>query len=180
MSEWKVITDAARAVLRIGESWGTTTHEITDLWLREYAVTLNDANPLWFDDAYAKRYGRFGFRFCPAAFCAVLNPAERAEIMPQMAFFGRLRGMPEGQGTWGFAAYTNADYRRPIRVGDRVTCTVRVDGVKEKELKTGEVLVLVDIVYGMTDADGEEIGTVTAGVAHKFTPGPSAARKAAP
>ena len=172
-TDYRVVTPEALALLRIGENWGQQTHEITDLWLKEYAVTLNDANPLWFSDAYAETYGRFGYRFCPAAFCAVLNPAERAEIMPQRLFFGRLLGMPEGEGTGGFAAYNNVQYRRPIRVGDTVTCIVHVDGVKEKQLKNGEVLVLVDIVSRMTDADGEEIGTATAGVAHRFSPKPS-------
>jgi acyl dehydratase len=165
--EWKVITDDAKELLRIGEVWGSRTYEITDLWVKEYAVTLRDTSPLWFDDDYPAREGAFGYRIAPSAFCTVLNPVERGEIMPQMEYFGRLCGAPEGQGRWGFAGFNSVEYDTPIQVGDSITCEVAVSDTYEK-YSGDTVLVFVEIDYTMTNQNGERIGKATAGIIHRF------------
>lgn len=49
--------------------------------MREYAVALRIGDPRFFDEEYAAREGRFGYRVAPSAFCTVLNPMERREIV---------------------------------------------------------------------------------------------------
>jgi acyl dehydratase len=168
MAAWKVITEDAKKLLRIGQVWGRTQHKITDLWVREYAATLRDTNPLWFDDDYAAREGRFGRRAVPSAFVTLFNPMERHEIMPQMEYFGRLCGAPEGGGRWGFAGFNRIEYYdEPIYVGDTVTCETRVADTYEKYSKD-TVLVFVEIDYTLTNQDGEKVAKATAGIIHTF------------
>jgi acyl dehydratase len=166
--DYQVITPDALELLRIGESWGTLTHTVTDAWVREYAVTIRDSNPLWFDEDHATSAGGFRFQYCPAAFVTALNPAERAQISPQEQFFGRLRGLPEGQGSWGFAAYNEVEYfDRPIKVGETVELDVSVSRAYEKQSR-GAVLVFVDVVYDIEGEDGAKIARATAGIAQRF------------
>lgn len=163
-----LVTPEAERLLRIGESWGRLHHHVTPEWLAEYAVAIHDSNPLWFDESYAGAEGAFRFQYCPAAFATCLNPAERAEISPQMEFFGRLRGLPEGQGSWGFAAYNEVEYfDRPIKVGETVAVDVSVDRAYEKQSK-GAVLVFVDVVYTITGEDGARVARAVAGIAQRF------------
>lgn len=166
--DWKIITDEAKRLLRIGETYGTTTHEVTDPWVKEFAIALRDNNPLWFDDDYAEREGPFGYRFAPAAFFTALNPTERAEVMPHRDYFQKLQEVTGGKGSGGFAGYSEVEYYDGlIRVGDTIRCDVTVADTYEK-YSSDAVLVFIVIDYTMTNQDNRKLGKATAAWIQSF------------
>jgi len=153
----KVLTDAALEKLNIGELRETREFTVTDKWVKEYCLALRDPNPLWWDDEYARREGRFERRAVPAAFCVAMNPMERG-CCPASAFWAELRGVPDNGRHWGgLAAYNEFEYERPIFVGDRITCEVRNRRAYEKQGKRA-VLVIAETEYRMINQNGETVG----------------------
>lgn len=169
MSEdWVIITKSAEEKLRIGELIETREYgTITDKWLKKYALSLRDTNPLYLDDEYAEKEGRFGYRIAPSAFCVVLNPMERG-CCPASAFWAELWGRPDDGKCWGgHAAYNRFEYEKPIRVGDRLRCEIRNRKCYEKHGKRG-VLVAVETDYTLIDQQGETVALCTYGNMSQF------------
>ena len=76
-----LITDQMRKELRLGEVGGTFTYEVDRKWIRQFAATFDDPNPLWRDEAYARHAGRFGAVIAPPTFFAALDPVETRELL---------------------------------------------------------------------------------------------------
>ena len=171
---WKVITKEAVELLRIGQSWGRYKYEIKDLMVKQYAVALRDANPLWFDEKYAKNESNFDFRYAPSAFFTAINPLESGtrgiinqKVSPQNKFLSKLSGEPE-ESIWTYAAYTGVEYEdEPIRVGDTIFCEVFVKDVYEKE-SSKNILVFVENEVVMSNQENVYIGKGTVGVVKMF------------
>lgn len=161
-SNWKIITDEATQLLKIGEVYGSSTNVVTDQWIKEFAIATRDSNPLWYDDEYAGESGPFGYRFAPASFFTALNPTERGEVTPHGVYFRKLNEIHNGKGSGGFAAFSEVEYHdEPIRVGDTITCDLTVRETYEKESKTA-ILVFIVMDYAMKNQDGKELGVATA------------------
>jgi acyl dehydratase len=171
--DWLLITDKAKEKLRIGElveTWTPPAHRgvITDKWLKEYALATRDPNPLWWDDEFAAREGRFGRRVAPTAFCTLFNPMEQAGLCPASAFWAEIRGVPDNGRHWGgHAAYNKVEIKRPLRLGDRVTCEIRNLDCYEKHGKQN-LLVCVETEYKMFDEAGETIAVCVYGNMSQF------------
>ena len=123
-NDWLIITEKAKDKLRIGELVETCTFDerrtlITDKWLKLYALALRDSNPLWFDEVYAEREGRFGERVLPTAYFTLFNPMENGGACPASDFWAELRGKP-GRYWGGHAAYNRIEVKDPPRLGDKV------------------------------------------------------------
>ena len=115
-----IITDKAREKLRISELIDTRTFDahrslITDKWIKLYALAIRDSNPLWFDDAYAAREGRFGERVLPTAYFTLFNPMENGGACPASDFWAELHGKP-GKYWGGHAAYNKIDSQKSLRI----------------------------------------------------------------
>lgn len=155
-SEQKVITPAAREKLRIGELLKTFEFpQITDRWVTRYCIALHDTNPLWLDNDYAAREGRFGYRIAPGSFCVIFNPMEARGYSPASDFWAELHGKP---GTYwgGHAAYNTFEYFKPLRVGDKLKAEVRNTDCFEKQGKSS-VLVCAETEYLLIDQNGEKV-----------------------
>jgi acyl dehydratase len=150
-----IITDKAKEKLRVGELVNTRSFDpyrslITDKWIKLYALAIRDPNPLWFDDAYAAREGRFGERVLPTAYFTLFNPMENGGACPASDFWAELHGKP-GNYWGGHAAYNKIDVREPLRLGDRIGyCELRNrDCFEKRGSKT--VLVCVETEYQVFD-----------------------------
>ncbi|SLK16423.1 Acyl dehydratase [Arthrobacter sp. P2b] len=112
--------------------------------IRHYAWGIGDENPLWLSDSYA-RMTRFGGRVAPPTFLYSICDAEVA------------MGIPEGIQTIQVGA--TLEFRRPIRLGERVWARTFVEDVRERQgRRSGRGVEQV----GRTDylVGGELVGTV--------------------
>lgn len=163
--QWLIITEKAKAKLRIGELIEMRTFDahrrlITDKWLKLYALALRDPNPVWFDDAFAKREGRFGERVLPTAYYTLFNPMENGGACPATDFWVELTGQP-GPHWGGHAAGNRIVAKRPLKLGDRIGyCELRNRGCYEKRGKA-TVLVCAETEYQVFTADKELLAVCT-------------------
>lgn len=144
----KQITDEDVAYMKsfIGESavlvqWNEEASTDT---IRHYAWGIGDENPLWLSDTYAQNT-RFGGRVAPPTFLYSVCDAEIA------------MGMSEGIQALHLGA--DVEFRRPIKLGERVRARGFVEDVREREgRRSGRLVEQV----GRTDYFvGEElVGTV--------------------
>lgn len=167
--EFVIITPEAVKELRIGELMGTRTFYITDKLVKKYCLSLRETNPLWLDNDYAAREGRFGKRVLPSAFCVALNPMEAGghSIKPVKPFLDVLRNDPSKDFEGAHAAYNGFEYFKPICFGDTITCEVRNRKYYEKFGKR-TILVAVETEYKMIAQDGETRGVGTYGSMCQF------------
>lgn len=117
----KRITDEDVAYMKsfIGESavvvqWN---EEASTDSIRHYAWGIGDENPLWLSDSYAQTT-RYGTRIAPPTFLYSVCDAEVA------------MGMSEGIQAIHLGA--DLDFRRPIRLGERVRARAFVEDVRER------------------------------------------------
>lgn len=85
--------------------------------IRHYAWGIGDENPLWLSDSYAQTT-RYGTRIAPPTFLYSVCDAEVA------------MGMSEGIQAIHLGA--DLDFRRPIRLGERVRARAFVEDVRER------------------------------------------------
>ncbi|MEV4951288.1 FAS1-like dehydratase domain-containing protein [Paenarthrobacter nitroguajacolicus] len=85
--------------------------------IRHYAWGIGDENPLWLSDSYAQAT-RYGTRIAPPTFLYSVCDAEVA------------MGMSEGIQAIHLGA--DLDFRRPIRLGERVRARAFVEEVRER------------------------------------------------
>ncbi|HKV43954.1 MAG TPA: MaoC family dehydratase [bacterium] len=102
--------------LRVGQK-AARTKSVTEADLRMYAEITGDYNPLHFDDAFAART-RFGRRVAQGGITAGLLNALVAMDLP-------------GPGTVFMSQ--SLTYRAPVYVGDLLTATVEVAGLKPEK-----------------------------------------------
>jgi len=152
---WLILTEKAKEKLRIGELVDTLEFDkqrslINDRWIKLYALALRDTNPLWYDDDFAKREGRFGERVLPTAYYTLFNPMEHLGACPASDFWAELHGKP-GRYWGGHAAYNEIEVKRPLRLGDRIGyCELRNRDCFEKRGKR-TVLICVETEYRVFD-----------------------------
>ena len=134
-SEISVITDEMRRSLALGEVAGVFTYEVDRKWIRQFVAAFGDANPLWQDEAYAKREGRFGGVIAPPTFFAALDPVERKDL----ELDPWVETLPY-KNTGGGNAFNEVEYFLPIRVGDILTVEVTYTEIFERDGRSGRLL----------------------------------------
>lgn len=123
MSEEAIISDELQSLLNV--EFGPEVYEIEKGMVRKFAEAIDDPNPLWQEIA-------------PPTFPAALIPTELLHKMlaakcPLTRF---LNGGNE------------LEYYQPIRVGDVVSVTARLDKLRKMEGKEGKTLFMImDITY---------------------------------
>ena len=127
----------------IGKTGETRIMEVEKGAIRRYADAIDDENPLYWDEEYAKksRYGGMiaqpGFFGWPTKFkgMALLTfPKLLEEITPILAQEGYGRTLDGGM---------EYDFILPIMAGDTLKATPKVISVTERETKTGKMIFLI-------------------------------------
>lgn len=130
-----LVTEELKQAFRLGEENGPFVHEIDRSWIRRFAESVGDPNPLWHDEAYAKAEGAFRAMIAPPTFVAALDPMEREELRLEENIakvpFKRVSGAD---------AFLEVEYVRPIRVGDTISVTTTYTDIYEKEGRSGRLL----------------------------------------
>ena len=125
----QIITDEIRAA--IGMQSEPAVIEIEKGMIKKFAEAVEDLNPLWQDEEYARnaRYG--GIVAPPGFFMTVMMRGERVEFPFQLPFTRVL----DGGGEWEFL--------KPIRPGDVLTVVNRFADIFEREGRTGKMVFMV-------------------------------------
>jgi len=125
----QVITEELRAC--IGMQSEPTVIEIEKVMIKRFAEAIEDPNPLWQDEEYA-RNARYGGIVAPPGFLMTLMMRGPAMELPfELPFTRRL----DGGGDW--------EYFKPIRPGDVLTVVTKLVDVREREGRMGTMVLLV-------------------------------------
>lgn len=145
------ITDEARAMIGREASWAQAV--VSKQEFQRWAAAVDDLNPLYFDEDYARAHG---YRD------VVMPPLFIGHLMTGVRRLGDLR--PDGTaGTLGgisvpvehtrrMAASEESEYFHPVYPGDTITATGQLVDIAEKRGRSGEfVLVTWQTTYHNQD-----------------------------
>ena len=124
-----MITGEIRACIGIQSQ--PTVIEIERSMIKRFAEAIEDPNPLWQDEEYA-RNARNGGIVAPPGFLISLM---MRGPMPELPFELPFTRLLDGGGEW--------EYFKPIRPGDVITVVTRLADVMEREGKMGTMVFLV-------------------------------------
>lgn len=138
----------------VGKETGTYTGDpVSARDIRRYALSIDDFNPIYFDENAAKK-GKYGGLTAPPVYVtwAVGVPGSEKGVKDLgedgLASF---IGVPEIPNVWDLGWVRGGDdfeFIRPVRVNDRVTVKGKIVEMKEKDGKTGKlVFVTSEFLY---------------------------------
>ncbi|MDD5094635.1 MAG: MaoC family dehydratase N-terminal domain-containing protein [Dehalococcoidia bacterium] len=122
------ITDEMKKM--IGHVWGPTVYEVEKGWIKKLAEAIEDPNPLFYDEAYAKTT-RYGGIIAPPTFFAALREDAGGEWVKTAKCSLNTGAMNGGN---------DVEYIKPIRPGDVIGVTDKLTGIVEKDTKRGKML----------------------------------------
>ena len=135
-----------QALKQIGKAGELRTYDVERGAVRRFAEAIGDPNPLFNDEAEARKT-RFGGMIAPPTFCRSMgSPIPDVRIEALGASF---RGL-DGGSEW--------EYLRPIRVGDRITVQTKLVDLKESEGRLGP-MVFITMETSYTNQFGEVCAT---------------------
>ena len=125
MAEETLITEELRNL--IGKEVGRRVTEIEKGAIRKFAQAIDDPNPLWQEEAYAKD-SKWGSIIAPPTFISYCKTD-----MPEINF--PLKRMLHGE--------DEIEYYNPIRAGDTISSICKVVDIYEKQGKKGPMIFTV-------------------------------------
>ena len=127
MSQESVITPQMHDA--IGVESDPLTHDVEKGAIIKFAEAIGDPNPL-FNDEQAARSTRYGGLIAPPTFLRFLPPGQM-KVEVRSPYPAALDGGSE----W--------EYFEPVRPGDRITVTVKIAEMIEREGRLGKMLFIV-------------------------------------
>ena len=107
----------------VGVEWDPGVYEIEKGMIRRFARAVGDPNPLWQDEEYATK-SRYGGIIAPPTF---VLPMSLEQIQQKM--FSLIPGVSRLHGG------TELEYYRPVRPGDTITVSGKIEGIRERQGK---------------------------------------------
>ena len=133
MTEGPVLSDEMRQAM-VGRESERVCIVVERGAIRRFAEAIDDPNPLWTDEAAARR-SRYGGIIAPPTF---LRSIPRA--VPSMPELESLKRTLDGGSEWR--------YEEPVRAGDTITAVTRVANVNQRRLSIGPaVFVSAETTY---------------------------------
>ncbi|MFC1967817.1 MaoC family dehydratase [Chloroflexota bacterium] len=136
MTEGTLLTEEIRKM--VGQEFvESTVLQVEKGAMRRFARAIEDPNPLWQDEEYAKKT-RNGGIIAPPLFPVSLQP-------DGVKYYAAQEKLLEitGSGKTGMVGGTEYEWFQPIRPGDEMTVTSKVLDAREREGKLGKMLILV-------------------------------------
>ena len=138
MVEDSLITEELRS--KIGIEWEPVVCEIEKGMIQRFAQAIDDSNPLWQDEEYARK-SRYGGIIAPPTFIQTAGWGQfekqfQLQVAPSLGG-GRLNGGVE------------LEYYQPVRPGDTITVITKITNVRERQgRKMGKMMfVTLDVTY---------------------------------
>lgn len=127
MTQESVITQEMRDV--IGVESEAITYDVERGAIRKFAEAIGDDNPLYVDEEAARK-SRYGGVIAPPTFMRSMS-AGRSRATVESPYPAALDGGSE----W--------EYFEPVRPGDRISVTVKVSEMFEREGRLGKMLFII-------------------------------------
>lgn len=135
MTEGSAITDELRSM--IGMTTEPVIHEVERGAIRRYAEAIDDPNPLFRDVEYA-RGTKYGELICPPGFFGwAIKGGGVMELLGTVGAAVMRAGMPRI-----LDGGVDYEFLLPIRAGDTLTSTGKFVDIREREGRSGKMLVL--------------------------------------
>ncbi len=157
----------------IGQSLGTRIFEVEKGAIKKFADAVDDRNPLYWDEEYA-RNSRYGSIIAPPGFFGWPTKWARGRTFP----FYPSSDEPAGAVVDSRAVLVEAGYGRvldggidyeffiPVRAGDILTAASRIESVVEREGRTGKMIfVYTETTY--TNQNGELVAKALGSSIHR-------------
>jgi acyl dehydratase len=125
----------------VGLSSAPEEFEVEKGAIRRFAEAIGDANPLYLDEAYARKRS-YASVIAPPTFPTTFRVALPVEIDPSHILHGE----------------QEYSYTRPIVAGDVIRCVTTIRSVREREGSIGKMTILVAETVGI-DRDGQPVFT---------------------
>ena len=141
MAEESVITQELRNMVGVGA--GPEVFEVEKGHIRRFAEAVGDPNPLWQDEAYARK-SRYGTIISPPMFLQDEGKNEFADRLMEIISPGH--GFLNGG--------VEIEYYKPMVPGDVITTRAKLADLYEKQGKTRKLLFMV-VEVTFTNQRGE-------------------------
>ena len=140
MAEESVITEELKNMVGVGV--GPEVFEVEKGHIRRFAEAVGDPNPLWQDEAYARK-SRYGTIIGPPMF---LQDEGKNKIADRLMEIISPRGFLNGG--------VEVEFYRPMIPGDTITTQAKLADLYEKQGKTGKLIFMV-VEVTFTNKRGE-------------------------
>ncbi len=111
----------------IGVEWEPGVYEIEKGMLQRFVQAIDDPNPLWRNEEYARK-SRYGGIVAPPTFVLTIGFEQIQQI---------LASIPSGSILHGDTAL---EYYQPIRPGDVITATTKITNIRERQGEKGRTV----------------------------------------
>lgn len=130
MAQQSILTDEIRR--EIGYQTEPIIIEVDKTLLRLFTQAVGDINPLWTDDAEARKGPYGGIIAPPSLLCSSMATSYNLPYahIPALQPMRRL----DGGGEW--------EFYRPIRLGDTITATASLHDMTEKRGRLGPMVIV--------------------------------------
>ncbi len=145
----------------IGKEAGTSIFEVERETIRRFADAVDDSNPLYWDEEYAKK-SRYGSIIAPPGFISspwfsgrptkwgkksTSSSEARGDLILALAKAGFWRALDGG---------IEYEFSCPVRAGDTITASSRIKDIIGREGRTGKMVFLIrETTY--TNQNGEAV-----------------------
>jgi acyl dehydratase len=113
----------------VGHTFTPVVYEVEKGAIKKLAAAIQDTNPLFQDDAYAKKT-KFGSIIASPTFISAFRINEADEWMMKL-------NVPQKRGV---NAGVDIEYFKPVKPGDVITASAKVTEMDVKEGKSGQML----------------------------------------
>lgn len=152
MAQKPLVTDAVRAM--VGQEI-ITTHYISKEDIKKLAIAVDDLNPLYLDEAFARnsRYG--GIIAPPLQFFMLVN---RLAPQSEISFDGKAPGYdPPIDYAYSVMGGADIEFFNPIRAGDTITARAKIVDIVERQSSKGGWIAIVSRETTFSNQKGEAV-----------------------
>jgi len=120
---------------KIGVAWEAGVYEVDKGMIRRFVQAIDDPNPLWQDEEYARK-SEYGGIIAPPTFIVTLGLEQIGQVLASIPSVTVLHGS------------TELECYQPIMAGDTVTVTTKIAAIRERQGKMGRTAFLTfDFTY---------------------------------
>ncbi|MFC2003022.1 MaoC family dehydratase N-terminal domain-containing protein [Chloroflexota bacterium] len=110
---------------KVGTEWQRRAYEIEKGTIRRFAQAIDDPNPLWQDEEYARKTG-YDSIIAPPAFITTLGMEQLQHLLSSEAAETSLHGS------------TEIECYQPVRAGDTVTVITKIGDFRQRQGQMGQ------------------------------------------
>jgi len=121
---------------KIGVEWELGVYDVEKGMIRRFVQAIDDPNPLWRDEEYAKQR-QYGGIIAPPTFIVTIGNEQFGQKLALLFRSGLLHGS------------TELECYQPVRPGDKIAVTGKISNIRERQgSKSGKMtFVTFDLTY---------------------------------